>query len=118
MIKVFDILTEQYYPFEDFSEATTNIGMLGRSQNISSIGTVGGTDTRVTITGHGYITGQTIGVSETTNYDGTYTVTRIDANNFYLDDCDYVSPETSGICNPIMDSSYYVVFLHNIETIF
>ncbi len=43
-----------------------------------------GVETDVASVGHGMITGETVTISGTTNYDGTYTVTVIDADNFTI----------------------------------
>lgn len=57
-------------------------------------GTVAGT-VKATITSHGLITGDSVRIGGTENYDGVYTVTVIDANNFYFTDT-YIANETTG----------------------
>ncbi len=149
MVKVFNTLKEQYYPFEDYSEAMTSIGLLGRKRTITSITqtipvvattTVAPTTTSGTTTvsptttiaptttaaptatfhsvAHGFVTGQSVVIGETIDYDGTYLVTVLDVDNFICDDSVYVADETSGEAYPLMDSTYYMIFLNDIETIF
>lgn len=56
-------------------------------------GTVIGT-TRVTANTHGLQTGEYVIITGSTNYNGTYQITRIDANSFYIFKV-YVSTETA-----------------------
>ena len=57
-------------------------------------GTVAGT-VKATSTGHGRSTGNSLIISGSTDYDGTYTITVIDTDNFYFTDT-YVGNETVG----------------------
>jgi len=45
--------------------------------------TIGGT-VLVTDTGHGLSTGDIITIAGTTSYNGTYTITKVDNNSFYI----------------------------------
>jgi hypothetical protein len=56
--------------------------------------TVAGT-VKVTSAAHGLTTGDSVIISETTSYNGTFTITTIDVNNYYMTDT-YVAEETSG----------------------
>ena len=56
--------------------------------------TVAGT-VKVTSADHGLTTGDSVIISGTTDYDGTFTITNIDAANYYMTDT-YVGEETSG----------------------
>jgi hypothetical protein len=62
-------------------------GTRGITGTIASIadysGTVAGT-VKVTDTAHGLLTGNIVSITGTTNYNGIYTVTKIDANSFYI----------------------------------
>ena len=54
---------------------------------ISAVANYGATVTgtvKVTDTAHGLATGQTITISATTSYDGTYSITKIDDDSFYI----------------------------------
>lgn len=57
-------------------------------------GTVAGT-TSVTSTAHGLLSGDMVEISGTTNYDGEYDVTYIDANTFYITK-DYIADDATG----------------------
>ena len=58
-------------------------------------GTVAGT-VKVTATAHGFSTDDTALIGNTTNYNGSYTITRIDANNFYIT-CAWAVNDATGI---------------------
>lgn len=137
MIKVFDTTNEIYLPFEDYTEAMTNTGTLGRKRTITAITeystastTTSATTTaapattaepgniQVTSAGHGFITGQSVTIAETTNYDGTYEVTVVDEDNFICLECPWEGDETSGEAYPYLANSYYFAFLFLIEDLF
>lgn len=65
---------------------------------------------------HEFVNGQTVVIDQTDSYDGSYDITRIDADTF-SGDVDY-SQEAEGVSYPLMDSVYYIVFLYDIEDIF
>jgi len=66
--------------------------------------------------GHDFVTGQTIVVAGTDDYNGQHDVTVIDSNYFSLD-TPFVS-EDFGICYPLLDGTYYITFLQEIEELF
>lgn len=57
-------------------------------------GTVAGT-VLVTSTAHGLTTGHDVVISGTTNYNGTFTITTVDANSYYITDT-WVSDDATG----------------------
>lgn len=73
------------------SNETRNYGYIyasikfGSSKNITSFSDYGSGRIKATSTAHGIVGTQAgVFISGTTDYNGTYTVTRIDANNFYF----------------------------------
>ncbi len=64
------------------------------SANADYSGTVAGT-VKHTDVAHGLVTGESVIITGTTNYNGTFSITRIDADNFYVTDT-YVSNEATG----------------------
>jgi len=58
-------------------------------------GTVAGT-IKVTVTGHGLQTGMSVDIAGTTDYDGTFIATEIDADNFYVTET-FTSTKTGAI---------------------
>ena len=53
------------------------------SAYVDYTGTVSGT-VKATATSHGFVDDDIVVISGTTNYNGTYSITKIDANNFYF----------------------------------
>lgn len=72
--------------------------------------------TIINSTGHGLLTGQTVVITGTENYDGQYDITAIDDDSFSID-VDFIENET-GECYPLMDGKYYITFLFDIEDLF
>jgi hypothetical protein len=139
MIKAYDTTTLQYYTFRDYTksltDATNHYGVkrtitaiteytasatttAAPTTTLSSTTTVAGNNIQVTSANHGFLSGQSVALAETTNYDGTYEVLVIDANTFVCLLCEYVADETSGEAYPVMGSDYYFVFMQKIEDIF
>jgi len=77
-------------------------------------GTVAGT-VKATSAAHGLLAGTTAGIviSGTTNYDGTYTVTYIDANSFYFTDT-WVATEVGHWTYPTMPADIAMMVYHKI----
>lgn len=117
-MKVFDTVTRQYYPFEDYSESLTNVSLLGRVRTVTAIVTHTDGNAKFTSVAHGFLTGQNIAISGTVNYDGSYVVTVINADTFVCLECPYVANEASASVYPVMDSVYYITYLQGIEDVF
>lgn len=87
-----------YYSLHGLGELVSTGGT--NTKSISSIadysGTVAGTVKITTGSSHNYITGDSVEVSGTKNYDGTYTITVVDATNFYFTGT-YYSSESVGV---------------------
>jgi hypothetical protein len=117
-MKVFDTVTSLYLSFEDYTQSLTNTGLLGVVRTVTAIATHTDSNAKFTSASHGLLTGQTVTIDDTTNYNGSYIVTVLDANTFVCEDCPYVADEVTGSAYPLMDSTYYQVFLHDIEDVF
>jgi len=102
--KVIEITHNNYMEVTSMSgvpDITTygKISVLSNSSSLSNIvnynSTVAGT-IKATSSSPGLVTGDAISILDTTSYNGQYTITKIDANNFYFTDT-YVTNETAGI---------------------
>ena len=90
--------------FEEVTKDLTNI--------VDYSATVAGT-IKITLAGHELATGDTIAITGTTNYNGSYSITKIDADNFYVT-ATYVADETSGtvaLTTPVTTISWDVTML-------
>lgn len=72
--------------------------------------------TTFTSTAHEFVDGQTIAITETDNYDGTYDINVTSADVFIIQ-TEYYDNET-GTAYPILDGDYYISFLIPVEDIF
>lgn len=70
----------------------------GTAQTITNVANNGSGLYRITIAGHGYVTGNTVYIRGTaTTANGQWTITRIDANNFDLVGSTFASTAGSGV---------------------
>jgi len=117
MIRVYDTETKQYLLFSDYLESLTNDDDYGKKRSVTAIAEHADGNAKFTCADHGFLTGQNIVIVDTDNYDGSYEVEVIDGDNFTVDVA-YEEDELSGEAYPIMDSTYYLVFLYKISDIF
>lgn len=64
-------------------------------KDITAFADFGGGEVTVTSVGHGFVTGDIVTISGTTNYNGTFYITKIDADNFKITDT-WVSDDATG----------------------
>lgn len=117
MIRVIDTDNHQYYLIDDYIYSFMNDNKYGKPRSFSAVVTSGGL-AKFTSTAHGLLTGQKIAVSGTTNYDGEYLVTVVDADTIILQDSTYVADESTGSIYPVMDGTYYLAYLQGVEDVF
>jgi hypothetical protein len=66
--------------------------------SITAFADAGGGEVTVTAASHGFETDDIVTISGTTNYNGTFSVTKVDANNFKITDT-WVSDDATGIAD-------------------
>lgn len=98
----FEFSTEQAYVIE-FGDLYVRFykdeGQITSIKNITGTASGSGGKVRITSVGHGFSTGNTVtiaGVGGTTEANGTWIITKIDADNFDLTGTTYVHAYTSG----------------------
>jgi hypothetical protein len=74
---------EKGYKFSQWETSEVDVDNTSISAFADYSGTVSGT-TSATATSHGLLTGDLVEITSTTNYDGQYSITKIDANSFYF----------------------------------
>ena len=116
MIRAYDISNQKYLNIRDYIASLANDDSYGLQGLVTVIAThVDGIV--MTCADHGLVEGQPIVVSDTANYDGSYYIeTIVDKDKFTLD-ATFVSNETASFY-PILDSDYYIAFLHGVEELF
>jgi hypothetical protein len=77
----------------------------GNKRDITAAADGGGGEVDLTSTAHGLTTGDEVTITETTDYNGTFTVTVIDANTFSITDT-WVDSQT-GKWQPVIDSEFF-----------
>jgi hypothetical protein len=117
MIKVFDITTKQYYPFNDYVEKFSDSNKYGEAISVESI-TNHSDGLAIYCPGHNFFAGQPVALSSTTNYDGTYSVVRRLSDDYVTIDGTYVATEDSGYIHAYLNNSYHIAFMHDFEDMF
>jgi hypothetical protein len=67
----------------------------GSTGSITAFADAGGGEVTVTSNGHGLVTGDVVTISLTTSYNGTFTVTLVDVNNYKITDT-FVADDATG----------------------
>jgi hypothetical protein len=116
MIRAYDISNQKYLNIRDYIASIADDDSYGLQGLVTVIAThVDGIV--MTCTDHGLVKGQAIVVSDTANYDGPYDIENVvDKDKFTLD-VTFVANETATFY-PVLDSDYYLAFLHGVEELF
>lgn len=117
MIKVYDRTTKQYYPFEDYLAKFSDSKNYGRAVDVGSI-TNHSDGLAIYCPGHELFADQPVALSDTDNYDGTYSVVRRLSDDYVTINGTYIETEDSGYIYPYMNNSYHIAFLHAFEDLF
>lgn len=114
MIRAYDPVSKRYNAIEDYVKSLSNTGRLGEERQVTITEHTDG-NIKLAKAAHGLITGQVIYMT-LSGYDGSYTVTVIDADNLTVD-IPY-SGSGTGVIAPVMDAVYYIAFLVPVKDMF
>jgi hypothetical protein len=89
--------TAAWHMYSDFSVGTTNglTSEAGTTGAITAFADAGGGEVQVTSAGHSISDGDYISITGTTNYNGLFQITYVDANNFKIT-VTWVSDDATG----------------------
>ena len=100
--------TERYDTFQDGGNL---------SGTITATSTSAGASVNVTSTAHGLTTDDRITISSTTSYDGTYSITLVDANTFTISATNSESSETGSWVSLFVDDGLRITYKSKFETV-
>ena len=100
--------TERYDTFQDGGNL---------SGTITATSTSAGSSVNVTSTAHGLTTDDRITISGTTTYDGTYSITLVDANTFTISATNSESSETGSWVSQFVDNGIRITYKSKFETV-
>ena len=100
--------TEKYDTYQDGGNL---------SGTITATSTSAGSSVNVTSTAHGLTTDDRITISGTTTYDGTYSITLVDANTFTISATNSTSTETGSWVSLFVDNGLRITYKSKFETV-
>ena len=100
--------TERYDTFQDGGNL---------SGTITATSTAAGASVNVTSASHGLTTDDRITISSTTSYDGTYSITLVDANTFTISATNSESTETGSWVSLFVDDGLRITYKSKFETV-
>ena len=100
--------TEKYDTYQDGGNL---------SGTITATSTSAGSSVNVTSTAHGLTTDDRITISGTTTYDGTYSITLVDANTFTISATNSTSTETGSWVSLFVDNGIRITYKSKFETV-
>ena len=100
--------TERYDTFQDGGNL---------SGTITATSTSAGASVNVTSASHGLTTDDRITISSTTSYDGTYSITLVDANTFTISATNSTSTETGSWVSLFVDDGLRITYKSKFETV-
>ena len=100
--------TEKYDTYQDGGNL---------SGTITATSTSAGSSVNVTSTAHGLTTDDRITISSTTSYDGTYSITLVDANTFTISATNSTSTETGSWVSLFVDNGLRITYKSKFETV-
>ena len=100
--------TEKYDTFQ---------GSGSLSGTITATSTSAGASANVTSASHGLTTDDRITISGTTSYDGTYSITLVDANTFTISATNSESTETGSWVSLFIDNGLRITYKSKFETV-
>ena len=100
--------TEKYDTYQDGGNL---------SGTITATSTSAGASVNVTSTAHGLTTDDRITISGTTTYDGTYSITLVDANTFTISATNSTSTETGSWVSLFVDNGIRITYKSKFETV-
>ena len=100
--------TEKYDTFQDGGNL---------SGTITATSTSAGASVNVTSASHGLTTDDRITISSTTSYDGTYSITLVDANTFTISATNSTSTETGSWVSLFVDDGLRITYKSKFETV-
>ena len=100
--------TEKYDTYQDGGNL---------SGTITATSTSAGASVNVTSTAHGLTTDDRITISGTTTYDGTYSITLVDANTFTISATNSTSTETGSWVSLFVDNGLRITYKSKFETV-
>ena len=100
--------TERYDTFQDGGNL---------SGTITATSTSAGASVNVTSASHGLTTDDRITISSTTSYDGTYSITLVDANTFTISATNSTSTETGSWVSLFVDNGLRITYKSKFETV-